>query len=1067
MRFFFLLVSCFFLFFGSIPLTAHSQQYNFRSFSIEDGLPRSGVYSILEDHEGFLWIATEGGGVSVFDGDKFTTYTRADGLAAEVVRVVFEDKQGRMWFGTQNGGVSSFSDGKFFTYGEASGLTTVNVRAITEDLEGNLWFGTLGGGVFKLPKDKIGKQGKVLEHFDTEHGLVHNKVRAALLDASGRLWFGTDGGLSSFENGTFVNYTDQNGLPHKKILTLFESTGQKLWIGTQEGAACLYEGKFDVYTTIDNLIHDRVRAISEDNEGNIWFGTRAGACKFDGKNFQYFTEREGLSNNRIRCITKDSQGNLWFGTYFGGINRFSGQAFVHFRVEDGLLDNQVITVYQDTGSDILLGTNEGVNLLRFNSQDIQYVEQISVIPEFQSFETYALKRDVRNWLWAGTNVGLGVVTPEEGLRIGESNDLPEEAVHSLLFLSDSVLLAGTEYGLFKVTITNSDTTPFIYEQFGPEEGLNGSWVGSMCRGADGSIWVGCRDGGVSLFRDDRFLPTEFPEAMNKISTILIGPDKNLWVATAGQGIFRFPDKSPVAPIEYTHFTMEDKLTTNHTVLVVFDSDDQLWVGSEIGLDRVLLDANGQIESVENYSKEEGFTGIESHENAVCVDNYGRIWFGTIKGATYFNQDHYISNRTPPYIHFTKVRLAFKDIDWSQSEYAKEGVNGRFSIPNSLVLPYNMNHLNFDFTAISLRAPAKVRYTWKLEGLDEQWSPVQSNLEVSYSNLPPGDYTFLVKAGNEDGYWTKDPAQFKFTILPPFWRTWWFYIAVVVIGITSFFVFVRIRERRLLRERRILQKKVDERTKEVVMQKEQITEEKKKSDRLLLNILPYETAEELKSTGKSRVRHHDEVSVLFTDFVGFTKITEKLSHQELINELDVHFRQFDEIVDRYGVEKIKTIGDAYMCAGGVPVATPMTPVRAVLTGLEMQKLMMQINQEKKDHHELEWRLRIGIDTGPVITGVVGKNKFAYDIWGDTVNTASRMESSGEPGRVNISGSTYQAVKEFFDCQHRGKIEAKNKGEIDMYFVDGLKAEYAANDPLTPNKKLLDLLKKRQQTSPAVS
>jgi adenylate cyclase len=214
----------------------------------------------------------------------------------------------------------------------------------------------------------------------------------------------------------------------------------------------------------------------------------------------------------------------------------------------------------------------------------------------------------------------------------------------------------------------------------------------------------------------------------------------------------------------------------------------------------------------------------------------------------------------------------------------------------------------------------------------------------------------------------------------------------------------------------------------------IEDEKDRSEKLLLNILPLETAQELKEKGSATPKHYDLVSVLFTDFKGFTTIAEKLTANELLEELNYCFFEFDKIIDKNNLEKIKTIGDAYMCAGGIPVANKTNPVDIVRAGLEIKAFMDNLRIEREKQGKDYWELRIGIHTGGVVAGVVGKNKFAYDIWGDAVNTASRMESSGIPGQVNISGTTYELVKDHFICTHRGKILAKNKGEIDMYIVE---------------------------------
>lgn len=215
----------------------------------------------------------------------------------------------------------------------------------------------------------------------------------------------------------------------------------------------------------------------------------------------------------------------------------------------------------------------------------------------------------------------------------------------------------------------------------------------------------------------------------------------------------------------------------------------------------------------------------------------------------------------------------------------------------------------------------------------------------------------------------------------------------------------------------------------------IQDEKKHSDALLLNILPKEVADELKQKGYADSKHFDNVTVMFTDFKNFTQICETLTPTEMVAEIDYCFKTFDNIISNHNIEKIKTIGDSYMCAGGLPVNNMTHAEDIVRAAIEIQQFMQEHLQARKGEGKEPFEIRIGIHTGPVVAGIVGVKKFAYDIWGDTVNIASRMESSGEAGKINISGSTYELVKDVFSCIGRGKIQAKNKGEIEMYFVNG--------------------------------
>jgi len=252
---------------------------------------------------------------------------------------------------------------------------------------------------------------------------------------------------------------------------------------------------------------------------------------------------------------------------------------------------------------------------------------------------------------------------------------------------------------------------------------------------------------------------------------------------------------------------------------------------------------------------------------------------------------------------------------------------------------------------------------------------------------------------------------------------------------------RIKERTL---------EINQQNEEIIAQNENIKEtigmleaEKNKADELLKNILPEEIAKELKEKGKTDTHYYKLATVLFTDFEGFTQIASKLSPAQLVAELNANFEVFDRIIDKYGLEKIKTIGDAYMCAGGVPTANTTNPIDTVLAAIEIQAFMNQKHADYTAQGKEYWRLRLGVNSGELIAGVIGKKKFAYDIWGDAVNSASRMESNGMVGKVNISQNTYEYAKDFFVCEYRGKLTVKGKGEMEMYFVHGILPELSEN------------------------
>jgi len=355
---------------------------------------------------------------------------------------------------------------------------------------------------------------------------------------------------------------------------------------------------------------------------------------------------------------------------------------------------------------------------------------------------------------------------------------------------------------------------------------------------------------------------------------------------------------------------------------------------------------------------------------------------------------------------------------------------------------------------NMEKEAGAEYSFYMKGPDDDWTAWNERNYKEYTNLDRGEYTFRyryryggdgmeVKGETAGGGGTAGEGSFSFRVKAP-----WYFSPLALIIYPLLLVIagmmLRIRTHRLFMERqKRLEELIAERT-------EELQHEKEKSDNLLANMLPKGTAEEIMSKGKAAKTKYNFVTVLFSDIQGFTRIAEEMNPEVLIDELDRFFFHFDSLAEKYRIEKIKTIGDAYMCAGGIPERNRTNPVEVVMAALEMQKYMQFMKDDPAKTAARFWDIRIGIHTGTVIAGVVGHKKITYDIWGDTVNTASRMESSGEPGKINISGTTYEFVKEYFICDYRGRMPVKYKGDLDMYFVKGIRPEFREPDG-SPNRK----------------
>lgn len=390
----------------------------------------------------------------------------------------------------------------------------------------------------------------------------------------------------------------------------------------------------------------------------------------------------------------------------------------------------------------------------------------------------------------------------------------------------------------------------------------------------------------------------------------------------------------------------------------------------------------------------------------------------------------------------KLVLGNDSVYFSDGNWTSENFNIDHGIYTISPIPYFLNSIFFEFKS-SESSTFPLYFQYFLEGFDDDWLNITSYNIKEYSNLDEGEYTIRVRNLSASGEAGKT-FSLNFRIKPPVYRTKIAYFIYVVFVVLILWAIIQVGSFQFAKERYELERIINERTEEMV-------KEMDKSDNLLANVLPKDTADELKSKGKVSKKKYKMATVLFSDIQGFTKIAEEMNPEKLIDELDTFFFHFDSVVEKYNIEKIKTIGDAYMCAGGIPDKNRTNPVEVVLAAIEMQEYMKKLKKAAEIRNHNFWDIRIGIHTGPVIAGVVGQKKLSYDIWGDTVNTASRMESSGEPGKVNISGTTYEMVKEFFICEYRGRMPVKYKGEIEMYFVNGVRPELSIDMKGLPNKK----------------
>ncbi len=744
----------------------------------------------------------------------------------------------------------------------------------------------------------------------------------------------------------------------------------------------------------------------------------------------------------IYCVNQLPGGDIAVGTKSGGLVllRQSGEVERIIEKTDGLPSDFVTAIFGDAKGQVWVTTDNGI---------AHFPLHITQFSEAQGIHgsVYAIDR-IGGTIYAGTSLGLF------RMRKGPANEpvfdpVPkiQEEVLTLVQLS-GIAFVGTEHGLFALS-------GMKFEKVLPHTLHSAYEIAASSE--DPNVFYTAGGDGVQMLKRNG---TNW-DAVSKVSTgqdffaVMEAGDGKVWAANLGSiWLIDFSGASPKseqfkaangvpAGVIYIYNFRNHIVFASQKGLLQFDETNKRFVpDTELG-ERF---ANGQyvVSTIrEDPRKDVWITGKGYHsvqqntdlawyESPLLEAKLGELfWLHFDPDGTCWTSGGtgaLVRYQRPPALKQDNFKVLLRDTiltNDSRTIYSGDGTTQQIS------LPYKDNAVRFEFAAPFPEGDQAVEYAYRLGTGDTAWSAWTKETRKDYTNLFEGKYTFQVRAKSPHGA-ISAPASYQFTVIAPWYRTWWAYAIYLAAFLLAGWLILRWRLRALEARNRWLEGVVEQRTAEVRTERDQ-------NEALLLNILPKPIATELRTTGAVEPASFDAVTVCFSDFVGFTLSSEKLRPNDLITSLNQYFTAFDEIIGKYGLEKLKTIGDAYMFAGGLPSASPSHAVDAVLAALDMVEVTKKLARPDKGTN---WSIRLGLYSGPVVAGVVGVRKFAFDIWGNTVNFAARMESSGAANRVNLSETTYKLVADFFECESRGLVRIKEGREMQMYFAVAPKPDFSA-------------------------
>ena len=1004
-----LLLASFFAAHVCFAQAAFLDNYVYQTWNSFGGLTGTTATDIVQTSDGYLNIGTYEGLVR-FDGVEFNTIRRSRGndYKFSSVRVILQDSNGFIWLGSNDEGLHKINpvDGTSKTYTIQNGLPNNSVRAICEDKAGNIWVGTAAGVVYLTPKGHL-----ITPQFQA--GTVSKGIIAVSLfcDTAGRVWL-----ITSNENGLFL-FSD--GLFHTipqidaefgsySASSIIQDLNGEFWIGLAEnGLVRIRNGELTRVKTGTILDDSSTWSMYVLSDGRMIFGTERGVVSYSNNVFSESHNKE-LATAKINKIIRDREGNIWFATDRNGIGKLTHGKFSVTKL--GVAANAIV---EDEVGRVWVGTDKGVRC---------YVGEKEVKNALTEYTDGIRVRHVGTTIKGEilvscyTKPAQLLYNPRTGAIKSWSTDegLAGNKVRLAIETAPGEYYVGTTTGL---SVIHADGSINTFKQI---DGLENEYVMWIMKDSNDIVWIGTDGGGIYLMKNEAIIShitSEDGLIGNVIFKITQDKEGAYWICT-GSGIsYCKPfDSAHSLPTEYQNINSDNGIGTDSVFQLIPDTSGTMWITSNYGIASAeakdLLESSQTGEKVttfQTYSKNDGLDsdGPTSTALSIC-DKHGRLWFTMVDGFAVYDPIKVRENPVMPLVHIEGVTID----NVEHSDIGKE-----------IILRPGTKRIDIKFTGLSFDAPERINFQHQLTNFEDSMSLPSKGRTVSYTNISPGKHTFLVMAINGEGIYSEEAEAILFVQKPHLWQMPLFWIIVAFLFIAIVGAVFYFKQRAIKLENIRLEGMVRERTVELAAEKD-------KSDQLLRAILPDKIADELKGGPHSVAESFSDVTLLFSDIVSFTTVSSNHTAEEIVNALNNLFTLFDIRAKAMGVEKIKTIGDAYMAACGLP--SPNENHARVM--IEFAKGMYADLENYNRSARIQFRMRIGLNCGPVTAGVIGKTKFLYDVWGNTVNVASRMESACTPGEIRVSQTVFDHLKDS-DVQFTEPMECdiKGKGRMTTYEV----------------------------------